>query len=341
MVKVGIIGLGGMGNMHLGVYQSLPKSEAEVVAIADIDPAKLKPGESSQEINIGAGAGALDRDRMNLCESADELIADPNVDLVDITLPTFLHADCAVKALRAGKHVLCEKPMAMNGAECDRMLAAQRESGKALMIAQCLRFWPEYAYLKELVDSGRLGRLTGGHFWRGSTAPDWAWDNWLLDAKRSGGAILDLHVHDVDTVNYLLGVPKAVFSTGSIGVSGGYDIVDTVYVYGDANMSIHAGANWTLPKGFQFEMRYAASFENGCLTYSSTHSPTLIETSGEEAIRSEVADSTGYAEEIPYFLRCLETGAEPTMCPPASSADSVRIAVAEMESARTGKLVEV
>jgi predicted dehydrogenase len=278
---------------------------------------------------------------MNLCEDADELIADPNVDLVDITLPTYLHAAYAVKALRAGKHVLCEKPMAMNAAECDRMLEAQRESGKALMIAQCLRFWPEYAYLKELAESGRLGRLTSGHFWRGSTAPTWSWDNWLLDAKRSGGAMFDLHVHDVDTVNYLLGVPRAVFATGSIGVSGGYDIVDTVYVYEDANMSVHTGANWTLPTGFQFEMRYAASFESGCLTYSTSHSPTLTETCGEEVTHPEVADSTGYAEEIPYFLRCVETGAEPTMCPPASSADSVRIVVAEMESARTGKLVEV
>ena len=339
MVKVGIIGLGGMGNMHLGMYQA--NDACEVVAVADVDPEKLKPGHSSLEINIGAGGGQIDPETMALYDHPDKLIADANVDLVDITLPTFLHAEYMIKAIQAGKNVLCEKPMAMNYEQCREVLKAHEGSGAKLMIAQCIRFWPEYVYLQELVDSARLGKLLGLSLWRGGALPQWSWDQWLQDHERSGGAILDLHVHDVDYVNHLLGMPRAVCSTGAVGGTGGFDAVDTVYVYGDGKKSVHSGANMILPEGFGFEMKFAASFENGCLSYSSGSSPALTEVCGKEVTHPRVADTTGYAEEIAYMLNCVAGDTEPAMCTPASSAESIRLALAEIESVRTGRMVEL
>jgi predicted dehydrogenase len=339
MVKVGIIGLGGMGNMHLGMYQA--SKDAEVVAIADVDPAKLKPGDSTLEINIGAGGGRIDPAKMKLYSKPDDLLKDPNVELVDITLPTFLHAEYMIKALKAGKHVLCEKPMAMNHDECRRVLKAHDASNVKLMIAQCIRFWPEYVHLQEAIDSGRLGRLLSLSLWRGGALPQWSWDQWLQDHKRSGGAILDLHVHDVDYVNYVLGMPKAVCSTGAMGGTGGYDAVDTVYIYEDGKMSIHGGANMILPTGFGFEMKYAASFQDGCIWYSSSRTPSLTEVRGKEVTHPQVPATTGYAEEIAYMLRCVAEDEEPAACPPESSAETIRLAMAEIESVREGKLVEL
>ena len=129
----------------------------------------------------------------------------PEVDVVDICLPTDLHADFAVRALQMGKHVVCEKPMAISLAEADRMIEAARKSGRRLMIAHCIRFWPEYVELRRLVESGELGHLLSLSLTRYSPFPSWGSDNWLADERRAGGAALDLHIHDTDFAAYLMG----------------------------------------------------------------------------------------------------------------------------------------
>jgi predicted dehydrogenase len=338
MVRVGIIGLGGMGNMHFGVYEK--NKDAQVVALADTDKEKLKAGSSAKQINIGKGGATIDPKRHRLYDDPDKLIADKDVDLVDICLPTFLHPQYIIKALEAGKHVLCEKPMALTPEECARVLAAAKGKKTQLMIAQCIRFWPEYVYLKETVDSGRLGKVRTAHFWRGGSIPEWSWQGWLKDHKRSGGAILDLHVHDVDFVHYLLGRPKAVCSTGAKGPSGGYDAVETVYVY-EEKMAVHSGANMGLPPEFGFEMRYAVSFEKGCLLYSTRNSPTLTEVTDEGRSHPQVRRSDGYHEEIAYFLKCVANNEAPAVCTPESAAFSITLEAAEMKSVETGKMVEL
>ena len=219
---------------------------ARVVAVCDRDAERRAGKWADPAGNISAG----DRDRVDMAGidaygDWDALIDDERVDVVAVTLPTPTHADVTVRALEAGKHVLCEKPMAMSYAECLEMLAVAEEVSGKLMVAQCVRFFPAYEFLYETVESGRLGRLLQLSLWRGSTPPPWSWQNWLLDHKRSGGMILDLHVHDADFVQHLLGRPRAVCSTGAIGPSGGYDVVDTQYIYGD-KMAVRASGNVTL-----------------------------------------------------------------------------------------------
>jgi len=338
MVRVGIIGLGGMGNMHFGVYEGL--ADAEVIALADTDEKRLKPGESALAINIGAGGATIDPAKHRLYTNPDELIADADVDLVDICLPTFLHAQYMIKAIKARKNVFCEKPMALTSKECKKVLAALEGKDVKLMIGQCLRFWPEYVYLKETVESGRLGRVLAASFWRGSAVPEWSWQAWLKDAKLSGGAILDLHVHDVDMVHYVLGRPKAVFATGAIGVTGGYDIVEAVYIY-DEKMAVHSGANMRMPDGFPFEMRYTVTFDKGCLVYSTSRSPSLTEITADKQIHPELKKTDGYHEEIAYLVHCIENNESPAVVTPESAAYSIELAEAEIRSVETGKVVRL
>ena len=336
MIRVGIVGLGGMGNMHFGCYGSVPS--AQVVAIADIQEEKLKPGASSLKINIGEGGAVIDPDRHKLYTNADDLIADANVDMVDICLPTYLHAAYCKKALQAGKHVLCEKPMALTYEESrDVVRTAEKSRGK-LMIAQCVRFFPEYEYLNEMVESKRFGRLLQLSLWRGGTPPMWSWENWFLDHKRSGGAILDLHVHDVDFLHYALGRPKAVCSTGAKGPSGGYDVVDTQYIYEDGR-AVRAGANMTLPRGFGFEAHFMASFERGCLRYSTADPHGLAEITDDGIHRPALPRKNGYREEIAYFVHCIENNDVPAVVMPESSAFSVKLVEAERKSIETGNAV--
>jgi predicted dehydrogenase len=339
MVTVAIIGLGGMGRMHLGCYASVP--DADVVAIADVDEAKLRPGETALEINIGESKGAVDPDRHSLYTSADELIQDPDVQLVDICLPTYLHAQHCRKALAAGKHVLCEKPMALTYDECRSVLDAQASATGRLMIAQCVRFFPAYEHLAEAVRSRRLGRLIQLSLWRGTAPPRWSWDGWLLDHARSGGGMMDLHVHDADFVNHLLGRPAAVCSTGAVGPSGGYDVVDTQYIYPD-RAAVRAGGNLAMPEGFGFEAHFTAVFEHGGLAYS-TAAPGagLTEYAGGQTTHPDLPATDGYRAEIEYFVGCIERGEEPSRVPPDSSALSVRIVEAERESIESGRAVAV
>ncbi len=338
MVRVGIIGLGGMGNMHLGCYDAI--HDAEVVAVADTREERLHPGETSQEINIGAGGGRLDPDRQKLTTDPDELVEDPDVDMLDICLPTFLHAEYCKKGLEAGKHVLCEKPMALTYAECQDVLTVAEGAPGKFMIAHCVRFFPAYEYLNETVESGRFGRLLELSMWRGGPPPGWSWQNWLLDHKRSGGGVLDLHVHDADFVHYLLGEPRAVCSTAAVGVSGGYDAVESQYIYDD-KMAVRAGANLSLPTGFSFEAHFMAAFEKGCLRFSSAERRGLLEITGKGSTHPHLPEKNGYQEEIAYFVSCIQNDEMPAVVTPESSAFSVRLIEAERESVETGRSVEL
>ncbi|MFO8007544.1 MAG: Gfo/Idh/MocA family oxidoreductase [Candidatus Brocadiia bacterium] len=338
MVKVGIIGLGGMGTKHLECYEAL--HDAEVVAIADVVEEKLQPGEAGVEINVGEGRATVDPERHALYSDADELITDDRVELVDICLPTFLHADYCVKALEAGRNVLCEKPLALSYADCERVLEAASDAPGKFMVAQCVRFFPAYEHLNETLESGRLGRLLQLSLWRGTAPPQWSWEGWLLDHERSGGGMLDLHVHDTDYICYLLGAPRAVSSSGARGPSGGWDVVSTEYLYDD-HMAVSAGGNLAMPAGFGFEARFTAVFERGALAFSTREGHGLLEYSEQGARHPELAHRDGYQEEIAYFVECIQNNELPAVVMPQSSAQSVRVVESERQSIETGRTVEL
>lgn len=339
MVKVGLIGLGFMGRMHLENYRK--QAQAKIVAVSDTIPERLK-GDLSGGGNIPTGEDIFDFSGMRTYEKAEELIADKEVDLVDICLPTHLHAEFTIKALKEGKHVLCEKPMAGSLEECDSMIEVAERAGRKLMIGQCLRFWPEYEVLKDYTENGKLGKLVSLFCFRGGGTPIWSAGNWILQKGKSGGALLDQHIHDIDTINFLLGLPESVSSQGRNIIKGsGLDVVSTNYYYPDGPV-INALDNWVLNGDFGFSMTYLASFEKGNIVFDTRLNPTIKVNPDEgKGFTPELPSGDGYSREIDYFLRCILDDKPVERVPPQSARNSVRIALAEMKSVEENRPVRL
>lgn len=300
MVKAGLIGLGFMGRNHLENYVRLEREEfpVKLSAVCDVDAEKLR-GKTAAG-NIDTGMSDIDMEKYRLYTDMDTMLEDENLDYVDITLPTYLHMDATVKALKKGFHVLCEKPMALNSAECAKMIEVSKKCGKKLMIGQCLRFWPEYEYLKDYVENGRFGKVTGAYFFRGGGTPVWSHQNWILQGDKSGGCILDQHVHDVDIINWLFGKPEKVSTIAKNVLSkSGYDIVSTNYMYGDGKV-VNAQDDWTLNGDYGFQMLYRVNFEKGNLIFDG--GVLKVNPNDGKGFIPELPEEMGYYREIKYFI---------------------------------------
>jgi predicted dehydrogenase len=337
MIRVGIIGLGFMGKMHFRCYKAL--KNVKLAAICDIDEKKFQET-SGTAGNISGADKPLDFSGVSFYTNFDKMLKEANLDAVSITLPTYLHAKYTVKALKAGLNVLCEKPMAMSTKECKQMIDAAKQSRKLLQIGHCIRFWPEYAATKKVIDSGKYGKVLSATFQRLSLTPTWSWDNWLLDGKRSGGATLDLHVHDSDYVQYVFGMPKEVFSRGAKGQSKDIDHIVTSYIYNGKVVTAEGG--WVMTPKFGFEMSFNIALEKATIVYNCTQSPAFkICPLKGEIITPKVEAGDGYSIEIAHFAKAVAGKAVPKILTPAQSCDSVKLIEAEKKSARSGKKVAV
>jgi predicted dehydrogenase len=322
-----------MGKMHFRCYKAL--KNVRLVAICDIDKNKFEETGGTTG-NISGADKPLDFSGISFYTDFDAMLKEAKLDAVSITLPTNLHAKFTLKALKAGINVLCEKPMAMNAKECAQMIDAARASGKRLQIGHCIRFWPEYAAVKKIVDSGKYGKVLAATFQRLSLTPTWSWDNWLLDGPRSGGATHDLHIHDSDYVQYLFGMPKEVFSRGAVGSSGDIDHIVTNYIYDGKVVTAEGG--WVMTPGFGFEMSFNIALEKATIVYNCTQTPAFkICPLKGEVITPKVEAGDGYSLEIAHFVKALSGKAVPEILTPAQSRDSVKIIEAEKKSARSGK----
>ena len=221
------------------------------------------------------------------------------------------------------------------------MAEVAKQSGKTLQIGHCIRFWPEYVQAKEIIDSQKYGKVLAATFQRLSLTPTWSWDNCFLDGKRSGGAMLDLHIHDTDYVQYVFGMPKEVFSRGVIGPSGEFDHTVTQYLYGN-DCVITAEGGWIMAPGFGFEMSFKIMLEKATLVYSSAQEPTFrIFPIDGETIIPEITTGDGYSFEIQHFVDTLSGKAVPSIITPEQSGDSVKIIEAEKESIRNNDKISL
>jgi predicted dehydrogenase len=199
-----------MGWIHWLTHRKLRGSR--VVAVCETDPRRLTGDLRGIQGNFGPPGEQVDFSGIAAYANYDELLADDRIDLVDITLPTSLHADMAVRALRAGKHVFCEKPMALQLADCRKMVSAAEKAQRLLMIGHVLPFFPEYTWARKTIASGKYGRLLGGSFRRVISEPTWMRNYW--SPEHIGGPMLDLHVHDAHFIRLLFGMPQEVTTTG-------------------------------------------------------------------------------------------------------------------------------
>lgn len=338
MTKIGIVGLGFMGKMHLRCYRGI--EGVEVAAVCDVDAARLT-GTGAGGGNIEGAEEQLDLSGVGQYDNLATMLAETKLDAVSITLPTYLHGDATVAALEAGLDVLCEKPMALTTNDAQRMIAAANRTGRRLQIGHCIRFWPEYEKAKELLDSGRYGRVLAATFQRLSLTPGWAWDGWLMDPARSGAAAVDLHIHDSDFVQYALGMPRAVFSRASSGPSGGPDHIVTQYIYDDDRV-VTAEGGWAMSPSFGFEMSFNIVAEKATIVFDLTRDPAfrVCPVDGDPEV-PEVAPGDGYSREIEHFIAAVRGETVPEVLTPEQSAESLRLVLAECESAESGRVVEI
>lgn len=335
-MRIAVLGLGFMGSTHLKALKNIPN--AQLVAVASSDERKLAGDLSAIQGNLGGPGEKMDFSTIAKYRSWEDALRDPNVEAVDICLPTDQHAPVALAALAAGKHVLLEKPMALDGAAADRLVEEARRRGCVLMTAQVLRFFPDYQVAAGLVKNGSLGPIRAALLRRRCAAP--AWSKWLADSTKSGGGVFDLLIHDVDYCLHLFGQPESVSATGYEDLPRGIDFICARFQYaGGATVVVTGG--WHHPKAYPFSMEFTIMGDAGTLEYSSAGRPLKLYTSAGDETLPDLPSHDGYQKELEYFASCVAQNREPELCPPAESAAAVKLALHMLESRkRNGEPIE-
>lgn len=334
-LRIGIVGLGFMGKMHFDVYSQM--KTANVAAICELDAKKRRGDWSSIAGNLGAGSGKQDLSGIAMYSSLDRMLAEADLDVVDVTLPTYLHAEASIAALKAGRNVFCEKPMALNSADCGKMIAAARKARKKLFVGHCIRYWPEFAKMRQIVRGKRYGRVTSAIFTRIVGTPTWSYQGWLLDGKRSGGAALDLHIHDADFVLYLLGKPRSVVSHGCGMRKGQFDHIVTCYEFA-GNTLVSAEGTWEYPPTYPFSMSFRIVMEKATLALQPEGLMLFPAKGAPKCVKVDPGD--GFGHELRDFVDCVAKNRKSEIVTPESAMRSVKLVEAEIKSATTGKAVK-
>ncbi|MDE3196055.1 MAG: Gfo/Idh/MocA family oxidoreductase, partial [Acidobacteriota bacterium] len=239
-MNVAVLGLGFMGSTHLKAWGSV--AGARVAGVMSSDATKLSGDLTSISGNLGTQGERFDFSSVRKYRTVGEALADPSVDVADVCLPTGLHGTVALDALRAGKHVFVEKPIALNGTAADAVLKAADVSGRILMAGQVLRFVPAYRAAADWMK--HAGPVFSAVFRRRCAAP--AWSKWLSDKSQSGGGAFDLLIHDADFCISLWGMPETVRASGVESLAAGVDIVHAELRYPNMGPVIVTGG-WHHP----------------------------------------------------------------------------------------------
>lgn len=319
-MRIAVLGLGFMGSTHIQALQTIP--EVTLAAVFTRDPKKLSGDLSAVQGNIGGPGRSWDFSGVRQCSQIEEVLEDPNIDAVDICLPTDLHAAVAMEALRAGKDVLIEKPMTLDVPSARRLVTEAAERNRVLMTAQVLRFMPPYRALIGALDDGQLGTVRHATFRRRCAAP--AWSGWLADPKHSGGGVFDLLIHDVDIALKLFGSPALVSAVGFEDLARGIDVITGEFHYPGQGTAVIAGG-WHHARSYPFSMEYTVVADHGTIEYSSQgREPTLYAADGAAApLPLDATD--GYRAELAYFVECCATRRRPHLCPPEDSSAAVAL----------------
>jgi predicted dehydrogenase len=263
MLRVGLVGIGFMAWIH---YLSYKKTKGvKVAAVCTRDERRLGGDWRGIQGNFGPPGEKVDLSGVSKYASLEVLLADPSIDLVDICLPPNMHAEASIAALKAGKHVFVEKPMGLTTAECDQIMKAAGKAGKQVMVGHSLPFLPEYAFARKVIDSGKYGKLLGGHFNRVISDPLWLKDFW--DPKKVGGPLVDLHVHDAHFIRLLFGMPTAVMSQGRMrGEMVEYCV--SQFQFSDPSLVVTSASGVINQQGRPFTHGYEIHLEKATLYFS-------------------------------------------------------------------------
>jgi predicted dehydrogenase len=341
MTRIGIVGIGFMGMIHYLAARKL--NEARVEAICSRDEKKLAGDWTSIQGNFGPRGEKMDLSGIKKYRKLDDLLADKEIDLIDVCNPTHLHPETAIKALQAGKHVLVEKAIALDPKDADAMLDAARKAKRLLMVAHVLPFFPEFGYAALLIRSGQFGKLLGGHFKRVISTPDWSAE--IGDASKTGGPAIDLHIHDTHYIGLLCGVPGHVFSSGVVGPGGAVEYLTTQYLYGAGGPVITCSSGAVAMKGRPFVHGFEIYLEKATFVYESGTSPLTIlradGTSEQPKLASGDEATTAFTNELQTAVEGIKEGRVPDLFSGKLARDALVMCYREIESVKSGKAVTI
>lgn len=339
MVRIGLVGIGFMGMIHY--LASRKVTGGAVTAICSRDPAKLAGDWRSIRGNFGPPGEIMDLSAISKYESLDALLADPNIDLVDICNPTHLHPETAIAAMRAGKHVLVEKAIALTPEQADEMLRVSRETGKLLMVAHVLPFMSEFAFAAEAVRSGAYGKLLAAHFKRIISKPDWSSD--IGNAAKTGGPAIDLHIHDTHFIGLLCGVPQEVVSAGTVD-GDAVDYLMTSYRYGPGGPAVTCCSGANAMPGRPFVHGFEMYLERATIVFDSAGVPLTVFTPDGASANPAISSSDpidAFATEIQTAIQGVREGRMPDLLSGQLARDALALCYRECESVKSGKILDV
>jgi len=326
VVTIAIIGAGFMGGAHAANYKALD-GQVRVKTVC------ARRSERAARVAELVGAEPT--------TDLEAAIADPDVDAVDICLPTPLHREVAERAFATGKHVLLEKPIALTAEDADAIVAAGERSGRLFMVGLVLRFWPEYVELQRRLAAGELGRPLAVNAYRLSPPIDW--NEWMADPAQSGGVAVDLLVHDFDQMNWLLGQPLSVHAHEP---TPGHMVALVEY---DGAAGIAEGSV-AMARSYPFSSNIRVACEHGVAEYAFTAAPAedggniggatgprglLVYPAdgGAEVVPVESADPWG--PELAYFVECVEEGRAPEQGTGDQAREALLVSLAANRSVRS------
>ncbi len=292
MLNAAIIGYGGIARVHESSYRELEK--AGKVKLVAVCARSEKSFSEKKDININDDDKSVVSD-FHKYTDLDEMLANENIDIIDICLPTPLHKSVSIDMLRRGYHVLCEKPMATTYEDCMEMLEEAKKANRRLMVGQCLHFFPEYDYLKKITDEKCFGEVKSAFFQRLSSPPLWSSENWIMKKENFGSCLHDLHIHDVDMCLYLFGNPKKIFCKSKDGFSA-IDGVTSIFMYDKFAATVMA--DWSL-MNFPFTSEYRVCFEKATVT--DVNGKVTVYPLDGEPYEAELSAESGYTAELSHF----------------------------------------
>lgn len=332
-MKIGLIGCGGMGATHNNALKALSETtKIEVSAIADLREDFLNRAAKSWP-------------EAKLYSEAANLIKNETLDAVHICPLSYLHADTAVSAMKKGMNVFVEKPVCLTEEDCEKLLSAEKETGKYIMVGQVVRFFKEYAFLKKVISEKRYGELKSLVMKRIACDVSWGFEDWFHDKKKSGSVVMDLHIHDVDFLRYALGEPESFSVVASAFKSGMVNHIITTYKFGGAFVT--AEGIWDESDKITFEATYRACFERATVELTKDGKvavyekgrvvfPELTEERGgkDDSAGINITDQGPYYAEIKDFYACIAEGKPLTIAPLSEGVKSVRLGLKELEAAK-------
>ena len=330
--RIAIIGAGAVGGLHAAAIKAL--DHAELIAIVDVLEEKA------------SAFGAL-----HGCKPYTDLetmIGEEKPDIAILAIPTFLHCEYVGRCGAKGVNVLCEKPVEMDLGQARKLIQSAKDHKINLMVAQVVRFMQGYVEVKSMYDKGELGDIMMAYLHRSSTVP--ARGGWIIDPNLGRGSIQDMHIHDVDFLEYMFGPAATVYAHAIRDYTGCFDHCFSSFKFKNGVKAV-AECSFANKNSYPFTMSLRIGGTKATVEYYyrasvldtkavQSRSMTIFR-DNEPPLTVGLEEYDPYARQLEYFIGCIEAGKEPEIVPYIDNLRSIAMLDAVRESAETEKVVEV